>query len=133
MKKFLTLFGITTALPFLTQAQVSFTGTYTEKFNDLGAPGTNYPAGWSGLRYAGTAASGPLPLVITSGSATTGGLYSVGASGDTDRALGTLSSGTTIPRFGLQLVNNSGATVNQIIFSGVSQQWRTGTSATANE
>jgi|SRR5438445_3316483 len=32
-----------------------------------------------------------------------------------------------------QLVNNSGATVNQIIFSGVSEQWRTGTSATANE
>ena len=133
MKKLLALFGVTAALPFFTQAQVSFTGTYIENFDTIGASGTTYPAGWNGLRYAGTTASGPLTLGVTTGSTTTGGLYNVGASGDTDRALGTLSSGTTISRFGLQLVNNSGATVNQIIFSGVSEQWRTGTSATANE
>ena len=133
MKKPIILFGILTALPWLSQAQVSFNGSYTENFDSLGPAGTGYPAGWSGVRYAGTGAIGPLTPGVTAGATTTGGLYNVGTAGDADRALGTLASGTTIPRFGLQLANNSGSTYDQITFSGVSEQWRTGNNATVNE
>ena len=133
MKKSIILFGILTALPWLSQAQVSFNGSYTENFDSLGPAGTGYPAGWSGVRYAGTGAIGPLTPGVTAGATNTGGLYNVGTAGDADRALGTLASGTTIPRFGLQLANNSGSTYDQITFSGVSEQWRTGNNATVNE
>ena len=122
-----------TVLPWLGQAQVSFSGSYTENFDSMGPSGTSYPAGWSGVRYAGTGATGPLTPGVTAGTATTGGLYNVGTAGDSDRALGTLASGTTVPRFGLQLMNNSGSTYDQITFSGVSEQWRTGNNATVNE
>jgi hypothetical protein len=133
MKKLLLLVvSIAAAHPFA-QAQLSFNGSYTENFDSMGASGTSYPAGWSGVRYAGTGAAGPLTLSATAGATTTGGLYNVGTSGDSDRAVGTLASGTTIPRFGLQLVNNSGTTFDEITFSGLSEQWRTGNNATVNE
>jgi trimeric autotransporter adhesin len=133
MKKLLTHSGIVFALPLFAQAQVSFTGFYSENFDVLGPSGTDYPAGWSGVRYAGTGPSGALTLGVTTGTAIGGGLYNLGASGDSDRALGVLASGTTVARFGLQLVNNSGLTLNLITLSGLSQQWRTGTDDTANE
>src|SRR6185436_2741743 len=82
MKKLLLLFGITAALPLFTEAQISITGipngtihgdTYYETFNFMGASGTSYPGGWSGVRYAGTDAIGPLTLSVTDGSRTTNG------------------------------------------------------------
>jgi hypothetical protein len=133
MKKLLLIIVSITAAHALAQAQLSFNGSYAENFDSMGAAGTSYPAGWSGVRYAGTGGAGALTLGVTTGTATTGGLYNVGAAGDSDRALGTVSSGTTIPRFGAQFVNNSGAAFDQITFSGLSEQWRTGTSAAANE
>ena len=133
MKKLLLILVSITVAHTLARAQLSFNGSYTENFDSMGAAGTGYPAGWSGVRYAGTGGTGALTLGVTTGTTTTGGLYNVGASGDADRALGTLASGTTVPRFGAQFVNNSGATFDEITFSGLSEQWRTGTSATANE
>jgi len=115
------------------QTPVSFTGSYLENFDSLGA-GTVYPAGWTGVRYAGSGTLGAtLDPVVTTGSSSGGGIYNVGASGDADRALGVVASGPTVPRFGLQLVNNSGSTIEQLSLSGISEQWRTGNNETANE
>jgi hypothetical protein len=72
-------------------------------------------------------------LGITTGTTTSGGVYNVGSADSTDRALGSLAGGTVIPRFGVQFQNTSGAAFTDIQLSGVMEQWRSGTSATANE
>jgi hypothetical protein len=116
------------------QTSILFSGSYAENFDSMGAAGTSLPAGWTGLRYAGSGTLGAaLDPVVTTGSSSGGGLYNVGASGDGERALGTVGSGPTVPRFGLQLVNASGSTIDSLSLDGVSEQWRTGNSAVDNE
>ena len=116
------------------QAQVGFNGNYAENFDGMGPTGTELPEGWSALRHAGSGTLGAaLTPGITSGTATGGGVYNTGATGDADRALGVLASSSTVPAFGLQLVNLTGAMVDQVTLSGVMEQWRTGSSATLAE
>ena len=51
--------------------QVTFTGVYEEDFDALGATGTEYPAGWSGARHAGSGTIGALlPLGTSTGTST---------------------------------------------------------------
>ena len=115
------------------QTPVGFTGSYVENFDSMGA-GTNYSAGWTGVRYGGSGTLGAtLDPVVTTGSSSGGGIYNVGAAADLDRALGVVASGSTVPRFGLQLVNNSGSTIDQISLSGVNEQWRTGNNSSVDE
>jgi hypothetical protein len=57
----------------------------------------------------------------------------VGASGGPDRALGSLAAGSTVPRFGVQFQNASGGTFTDVQLGGVMEQWRSGSSADANE
>ena len=114
--------------------QIAFNGNYTETFDALGATGTSYLEGWSGVRVAGSGTVGaPLALGVTTGSTTGGGVYNVGLAGDGDRALGSLSSGTTVPRFGAQWQNDSGAAVTQLTLDATVEQWRSGASDTVNE
>jgi uncharacterized protein len=61
------------------------------------------------------------------GSSATGGLYSFGSSGSSDRALGSLVSGTTQTiSYGLRLVNGTGATLTGLAISYDGEQWRRG-------
>jgi len=113
------------------QGQIAFTGSYQQNFDVLGAD-TAWLEGWSGVNTA-VSPSSPLTLGITTGTSTSGGLYNVGSSGDPDRALGSLAGGTVIPRFGVQFQNTSGTAFTDIQLGGVMEQWRTGSSATANE
>lgn len=84
-------------------------------------------AGWSFAKYAG---SGPVVLFrVDTGTGTSGSIYSYGSAAATDRALGSLSSGTTVPRFGLTLVNTTGQTITQFTLSYTGEQWRRGTAA----
>lgn len=116
------------------QTSITFSGSYSENFDSMGATGTTLPAGWTALRYAGSGTLGAaLDPVVTTGSSSGGGLYNVGASGDAERAVGTVASGPTVPRFGVQLVNSSGSTIDSLSLGGVSEQWRTGNNATDNE
>jgi hypothetical protein len=80
-----------------------------------------------------TSPSPALDLGISTGSSTSGGMYNVGASGETDRALGSLAAGSTVPRFGVQFQNTSGETFTDVQLGGVTEQWRSGRSATVNE
>jgi hypothetical protein len=118
------------ALTLTTQAQILFSGSYSNNFDGMGTTGTSYDAGWSAVRISDGAT---ITLAVSSGTSTSGGMYNVGSSGDADRALGSLASSATIPRFGAQLLNLTGALVTQLTLSGVMEQWRTGSSAVANE
>ncbi len=117
-------------------------GSYGQNFDSLPASGTftlasNGPlalnaapinaaglGGWTLAKYSGT---GTVALFrVDAGSGTSGSVYSYGSASAGDRALGSLSSGTTIPRFGVMFVNNTGQTITQFSLSYTGEQWRDG-------
>lgn len=84
-------------------------------------------AGWSLAKYSGT---GTVALFrVDNGAGNSGSVYSYGTTSATDRALGTLSSGSTVPRFGVTLVNTTGQTITQFTLSYTGEQWRRGSGA----
>ncbi|GAA4428639.1 hypothetical protein GCM10023188_13050 [Pontibacter saemangeumensis] len=101
--------------------------TYTQDFNSLPAAkdgiwesGTSYMEGWYVQRTkAGNA------IVVSPGNLISGNLYSFGAVGSTERALGAQSS-LLMGEFawGLLLQNNTGAPINFIDISFYGEQWR---------
>jgi hypothetical protein len=92
----------------------------------VGATGV---AGWTMSKYAGTGtATAPL-FTVNNGSSTSGSVFSYGATSASDRALGSLGSGSTISRFGLSLVNTTSSTITQFTLSYTGEQWRRGSAA----
>jgi hypothetical protein len=126
----LTLGALALTLSTLAQAQILFSGSYSNNFDGMRTNGVTYDSGWSAVRLSDGAA---ITLAVSSGTSSAGGMYNVGSLGDADRALGSLASATTIPRFGAQLQNLTGALVTQLTLSGVMEQWRTGSSAATDE
>ncbi len=99
---------------------------YTQDFNTLGNTGTanNYlPWGWY-LYETGTNAN--IYYRADAGTGTTGDTYSYGAVGSTDRAFGTLLSGSLTPTIGACFTNNTGATILSLMISYTGEQWRQG-------
>ncbi|UPL49932.1 T9SS type A sorting domain-containing protein [Hymenobacter sublimis] len=122
-----------------TPVSVTAGAVYSQNFDGMGATGTAYPAGWAGLRYGRGATNTTAvinealtPTVLADGS-TAGAVYNAGPNAGTDRALGTLGSGSTIPAFGAAFINNTGATVTQVNIAARLEQWRAGSNNTANE
>lgn len=112
-------------------AQIAFTGAYQQNFDVLGSD-TSWLEGWNGVNAA-TSPGTPLTLGLSTGTSTSGGIYNVGASDSPDRAVGSLAAGSTVPRFGVQFQNTSGGTFTDVQLGGVMEQWRSGSSAVANE
>jgi predicted extracellular nuclease len=81
--------------------------------------------GWSFAKYAGSGANALFR--VDAGTGTSGSVYSYGSASASDRALGSLSSGSTVSRFGVTLVNNTGLTITQFALSYTGEQWRRGT------
>jgi hypothetical protein len=111
------------------RAQVLLDGsTYNQDLNSLSASGGSNPwtdgvtlPGW----YAQKNGGAPSTYAAGSGTSTSGGLYSFGASGASDRSLGALaSSGTGAVGFGLQVVNNTGSALSGFLLSFDAEQWR---------
>ena len=116
-------------------------GTVTENFNSLpssvtttltadpqlGAeqdlPGTQF----KGSEVAGT---GTFTFVADNGSSSSGALFSFGTTGSTERSLGTLSSGSTTPAFGVQITNDTGVEITSVAISFFQEQFRSSTSST---
>ncbi len=104
----------------------------TENFDSLGTAGatwldnTTIP-GWYSTRTA---------YVAGTGSSNTGALYSFGIAGTnavTDRALGSVASGTTTAIFqAARLTNSTGATITSLDISYTGEQWRNGGNAAAH-
>lgn len=136
MKKFLialSIFAFVISFKAYSQVAHTFTSsslTYTQNFDIMGATGTDYPTGWNGIRYAGSGTVGAtLAPVVGNGSANSGAVYNLGTTGEDERALGTLASGSTHPAFGAVFFNNTNNTITTLNLSGVMEQWRTGSNA----
>jgi|GEM_PF-376245 len=106
---------------------------YTQNFDTLsnvaGSTTNNLTIpGWAMTETGGGARDNEQYAVDTGGS-TTGDTYSYGAAGSTDRALGSLRSGTLIPVFGASFSNDTGATITSLLISYFGEEWRLGTAA----
>src|SRR5580765_5672253 len=106
----------------------------TENFDTLASTGTTIAwtdnstiPGWYSTRAAYNSGTG---------SSTTGALYSFGVAGTnpvTDRALGSIASGTTTTIYqAARLTNNTGTTITSLDISYVGEQWRNGGNTTAH-
>ncbi|MFD2786059.1 T9SS type A sorting domain-containing protein [Hymenobacter rubripertinctus] len=117
------------------QTPVDFNGTeYKQNFDVLTATGTTYPAGWNGVRLSGSGtANQDLPLTLVTATSNSGAVYNVGTDGAADRAIGSLSSASTVPAFGAAFKNTSGAAITQVQLAGKAEQWRSGSDATVDE
>src|SRR5947209_12581769 len=102
----------------------------TQNFDTLANTGTptwtddSTLSGW----YAqfGTTTN-PTAYTPGTGSSGTGALYSFGSTGSTDRALGSVGSGTTGDIFwAIKLTNNTGSTITSLDVSYTGEQWRQG-------
>jgi methionine-rich copper-binding protein CopC len=118
-----------------TQAQVSITSTstpYTQNFNTLITSGTSstLPTGWK-LLETGTNAN--TTLAADAGSTATGNTYSYGTGTATERAFGGLLSGSLVPALGVQITNNTGATITSLNISYTGEEWRLGTAGRTDQ
>lgn len=114
-------------------AQVSLTALdvpYTQNFDGLPASGT---ATWSnnstlpGWFQARTGTG--MTIVADTGLGNGGNLYSYGASGDADRALGSIGSGNAAAGdfyWGVRLQNHTGGTITSLDVAYTGEQWRNG-------
>jgi hypothetical protein len=90
----------------------------------------NNLAGW---QFTQTAGSGTNSIfLVGTGSGTGQGIYSVGSTNSTDRALGTLASSAGISSIGIVLTNATGSVLNNISVSFTAEQWRKGGSGNKN-
>lgn len=123
--KFLVLLFVAAAIPASAVSINTFGTAYTQNFDTLASSGTSstLPLGWAfsevgtitpGLYSAGT------------GSSTTGDTYSFGASANTERAFGTLRSGSLVSTIGAHFENLTGGTITSLLISYVGEQWRIG-------
>lgn len=97
-----------------------------EDFDSLagtGTTGTALPAGWA-IAETGTAAN--TSYGVGTGSANTGNTYSFGATGSTERALGSLLSGSLSPSFGASFTNTTGQAITSLDVAYFGEQWRLG-------
>src|SRR5689334_14160412 len=91
-------------------------GSYKQSFDTLPSSGTSnnvnsLPQGW-GFSEAGTGST--LTYTADNGSLSTGNTYSYGASGNSDRAFGELTSGTVQSTIGAGFLNNTGLVINSL-------------------
>jgi hypothetical protein len=113
-------------------AAISLPGTtYTQDFNGLASSGINQstlPAGWDIVESGGGQRDNDAYSADT-GSSNTGDTYSYGAAGSSDRALGSLASGSLETRFGGFFANDTGGVITAITLDYFGEQWRRGTTA----
>jgi hypothetical protein len=132
-------FTLITALllfPFLKGiAQVSLNSlgvAYTQNFDGLASSGTSssVPTGWSFVE-AGSAFN--TNYTAGTGSGTNGDTYSFGASAASDRAFGTLQSGSLNSTLGASFTNSTGSTITSLDISYIGEQWRFGSTGRADQ
>ncbi len=87
--------------------------------------------GWALIETGGGALANNL-YAVGNGSSNTGDTYSFGTSSSTERALGSLQSGTVIPVFGANFVNSTGVTLTSLLLNYIGEQWRLGSTGRAD-
>jgi VCBS repeat-containing protein len=108
------------------QVLISAGAPVLQNFDSLastGATNTVLPTGWflsepgSNGQYVASDGTPPTP---------SGSVYSFGATGNSERALGSIASGTTAPTIGAQLQNDTGAPLTALRIAFTMEQWRIG-------
>lgn len=105
---------------------ISLVNSYSQDFNTLANSGTSstLPTGWL-LNETGSNAN--TTYTAGTGSSNSGDSYSFGAASNTERAFGTVQSGSLIAAIGAQIQNNSGNTITKLKISYTGEEWRLGT------
>ncbi len=88
--------------------------------------------GWS-INETGGGARDNEQYAVDTGASNTGDTYSFGSAGSTDRALGSVRSGTLISSFGACFTNNTGTTISSLQVAYAGEQWRLGTAARTDQ
>jgi uncharacterized protein len=109
----------------------------TENFDTLSntagsTTNTALPTGWY-ITEGGGGARDNEQYAVDTGSSTTGDIYSYGAAGSTERALGALRSGTLIPLYGAKFTNNTGSTITALDVAYNGEEWRLGTAGRTDQ
>ncbi|WP_414588944.1 endonuclease/exonuclease/phosphatase family protein [Scytonema sp. PCC 10023] len=101
---------------------INLNSPYSQNFDSLANSGTNSwnddstISGWYSNRTSYTAGTG---------SSNTGSFYSFGTTGSTERALGSVTSGSTNTiYYGARFVNNTSNTITGLNISYIGEQWR---------
>ena len=105
---------------------ISAGGVYEQNFNSLAASGTSsdLPDGWSFVESGDRADN---TYTADDGRSNTADTYSYGSDGDTDRALGSLTSGSiTEIKFGAVFENAGEVPITSLRISYTGEQWREG-------
>lgn len=130
MKNFLQAFVFfSTILSFSTQAQVVVTNvatSYNQDFNSLsnsGSTNSTLPIGWS---FVEVGSGGNTTYAADAGTSNVGNTYSYGTASETDRALGSVRSGSVASSYGVLFLNTSGVTITTISVLYTGEQWRLG-------
>ncbi len=113
-------------LPAATISLTSVGVAYTQNFDSLASSGTDHTLSLTGWLLHETGTNANQLYVAGTGSSTTGDTYSFGSANSTDRALGTLRTGTLVPTFGAAFTNNTGVTITSLLISYTGEQWRLG-------
>ncbi|MFQ3577457.1 MAG: hypothetical protein SNJ52_00385, partial [Verrucomicrobiia bacterium] len=126
------------------QILISF-GTYSEDFDSMGTSSTpSYPTGWAAWKVGGTGSLAAGSIITTSttpvfttdnGAGNTGTAYNYGQTSNSNRSLGSVSSGATVVAYGASFTNGTSLTLtaSEVSMGFTSRQWRTGSSNTVNE
>jgi hypothetical protein len=109
----------------------AFETPFTENFDSLATAGTantwtdnSTLPGWY-VQFGATAS--PTTYRADSGGSNTGAIYSWGTGTSTERALGSVGSGTTGDIYwAVKLTNNTGSTITSLSVSYTGEQWRAG-------
>ena len=127
------------------EGQISITSgvTYTQNFDSMGSTGTTTPSGWT-VGTQSNATTTPLltgsvsantTVVVGTGSSNAGGNYNFGVAGTnpvTERALGSLASGSLERETFATFINNTGSAILSLTISYDGEQWRAGTAGNVN-
>lgn len=118
-------------------SQVSFTGSWQESFDGLPTASTfsildNWQnnatlPGWSRLLISDGTPGVETRFRVDDGNATGGSMWSLGAFGSTERALGfTPSSNLPTGHIAVELINSTGAVIRDLAIRYTGEQWRRG-------
>ncbi|MEP7340603.1 MAG: Ig domain-containing protein, partial [Acidobacteriota bacterium] len=117
----------------LTTLGSAYTQSFDTLSNTAGSTTSNLTiTGWF-MTETGGGARDNEQYAVDTGASTTGDTYSYGAAAATDRALGGLRSGTLIPNFGANFMNNTGSTIASLAVVYTGEEWRLGTTGRTDQ
>ncbi len=106
-------------------AAITLTSTYTQDFNSLANTGT--AISWADNATIPGWYASRLVYNTGNGASNAGALYSFGTTGSTDRAIGSIGSGSTgTVLYGARFVNNTGGPITSLKIAYKGEQWRNG-------